>query len=271
MNELSNDLNNKKFFRELFWASMPLEDSYNYERQQALGFALAMWPALKRIYKTKEEQAKALVRHMAIFNTTPHVVTFISGVASAMEQQASEDDKFDLESINSVKVGLMGPFAGIGDSFFWGTIRIISLGLALPLAQAGVSIAPLLFLLVFNIVHVLVRYFGGVWGYRFGTNILTKASESGLIQKVSKAATIVGLMVVGAMVYSMVGLKTSISFGFGEKAFAIQDFLDQILPGLLPLLYTVLIFFFLKKGKKAGFLLLFTIAFGLLLTLIKFL
>lgn len=269
MSEHNDEMNDKKYFKELFWASMPLEDSYNYERQQALGFALAMWPAIKRVYKTKEEQAKALVRHMSIFNTTPHVVTFISGVASAMEKQASEDENFDIDSINSVKVGLMGPFAGIGDSFFWGTIRIIALGLALPLAQAGVVFAPLLFLLIFNIAHVLVRYFGGVWGYRFGTDILTKASESGLIQKVSKAATIVGLMVVGAMVYSMVGLKTSISFGFGEKAFAIQDFLDQILPGLLPLLYTYLMFHFLKKGKSAAFLLLFTIVVGLVLTLIK--
>ncbi|MEA4812135.1 MAG: PTS system mannose/fructose/sorbose family transporter subunit IID [Anaerolineaceae bacterium] len=257
----------KKLFNELFWASFPLECSYNYERQQALGFAIAMWPAIKRFYKTKEEQAKALVRHMAIFNTTPHVVTFITGVAAAMEKNAASDPKFDLESINSVKVGLMGPFAGIGDSMFWGTIRIISLGLALPLAQQGLAFAPILFLLVFNLIHILVRYFGGIWGYKFGTDILSKASESGLVQKVSKAATIVGLMVVGAMVYSMVGLSSSLQIGFGEKAFKIQEFLDQILPGLLPLLYTLLMFRFLKKGKSATFLLLFTIIVGLVLTL----
>lgn len=259
----------KKLINDLFWHSFTLESCYNYERQQALGFAIAMWPAIKRFYATKEKQAEALVRHMAIFNTTPHVVTFISGVASAMEKQASEDEKFNLTSINSVKVGLMGPFAGIGDSLFWGTVRIISLGIALPLAQAGNSIAPILFLLLFNTAHLLIRYFGTVWGYKLGTDVLTKASDSGVIQNISRAATIVGLMVVGAMTASMVGMTLKPSIPFGDTTMTIQNFFDQVMPGLLPLLYTLLMFFFLKKGKGGSFLLIFTIIFGLILTLIK--
>ncbi len=267
-NQAENPVVDKKLINELFWQSFCLENSYNYERQQALGFAIGMWPAIKRFYDSEEKQAEALVRHMAIFNTTPHVVTFITGVAAAMEKQASEDENFDINSINSVKVGLMGPFAGIGDSFFWGTLRIIALGVSLPLAQAGNFLAPILFLLLFNAAHMLVRYYGTVWGYKLGTGILTKASDSGLIQDISKAATIVGLMVVGAMTASMVKLDLKTAINLGESTLKIQDFFDNIMPGLLPLLYTMLMFWFLKKGKNAGFLLLFTIVFGLVLTLI---
>ena len=86
---LSTD--DKKLVKELFVNSFFLENCYNYERQQGLGFALAMWPAIKRFWHTKEERAAALTRHMAIFNTTPHVVGAISGVSAALEREASEN------------------------------------------------------------------------------------------------------------------------------------------------------------------------------------
>ncbi|MGN1344737.1 MAG: PTS system mannose/fructose/sorbose family transporter subunit IID, partial [Traorella sp.] len=168
---LSKD--DKKLVNELFWHSFLLEACYNYERQQGLGFCLNMVPAIKRFYKTKEEQSEALVRHMAIYNTTPHVSGMIAGVAAAMEKEASENPEFDKEAINSVKVGLMGPMAGLGDSFFWGTFRIIASGIAISLAQQGSPLAPIVFLFVFNIPHIIVRYFGTKYGYMFGTKLMT--------------------------------------------------------------------------------------------------
>ncbi|MFM1654965.1 PTS system mannose/fructose/sorbose family transporter subunit IID [Brevibacillus sp. B_LB10_24] len=259
--KLSKD--EKKLMREIFWSSFMLEASYNYERQQGLGFAVGMWPAIKRYYKTKEEQAEALVRHMSIFNTTPHVVTTITGVATSLEKQASENPSFDKNIINNVKVGLMGPFAGIGDSFFWGTIRIIAVGIGLSLAQQGSFLGPLLFLLLFNIPHLLVRYYGGVYGYKFGTNIMQSANNSGIMSVISKGATIVGLMVIGGMSASMVTLKSKLVFHVGQTDFPLQDYLDQIFPLLLPILYTLLMFGLLKKGYKSTTILLLTIAFGL--------
>ncbi|MEH7385801.1 PTS system mannose/fructose/sorbose family transporter subunit IID [Bacillus sp. JJ1521] len=253
----------KKLMREIFWNSFLLEASYNYERQQALGFSLGMWPAIKRFYKNKKDQAEALERHMSIFNTTPHIVTTITGVATALEKEASQNPSFDKNIINNVKVGLMGPFAGIGDSLFWGTIRIIAVGIGLSLAQQGSILGPLLFLLLFNVPHMLVRYYGGVFGYKFGTSIMDKANSSGIMQKISKGATIVGLMVIGAMTASMVKLESALIFKVGEEQIPMQDYLNQIFPLLLPLLYTIFMYYLLKKGMKPTTILLITIAIGI--------
>ncbi|WP_040215055.1 PTS system mannose/fructose/sorbose family transporter subunit IID [Clostridium polynesiense] len=263
-NKLKLDKEEKKLMREAFISSFALEFGYNYERQQALGFSIGMWPAIKRFYKTKEEQADALVRHMAIFNTTPHLSTAITGVAMALEKEASENPEFDKSIINNVKVGLMGPFAGIGDSFFWGTIRIIATGIGLSLAQQGSPLGAILFLLAFNIPHLVLKYYAGVFGYKFGLNLMSATSESGLLNKISRSATIVGLMVIGGMSASMVNLKTSLEFTLGETVFTLQQYLDQIFPLLLPLLYTLAMFGLLKKGYKSTTILLITIAVGLL-------
>ena len=119
MNKILIKSEDKKLVNELFWNSFLLEASYNYERQQALGFCVGMWPAIKRFYKTKDEQAKALVRHMAIYNTTPHVSSAIAGVAAAMEKEASLNQDFDINTINSVKVGfLLGNYQN-NCSWYW--------------------------------------------------------------------------------------------------------------------------------------------------------
>ncbi|MFV0498594.1 MAG: PTS system mannose/fructose/sorbose family transporter subunit IID [Bacilli bacterium] len=261
----------KKMLNELFWSSFILENCYNYERQQALGYAIGMWPAIKRFYHTKEDRAKALTRHMSIFNTTPHVVSVITGVSVALEKEASENIDFDVTTINSVKVGLMGPLAGIGDSLFWGTIRVIASGIGISLAQQGSIMGAILFLVIFNVPHLLVRYFGLHFGYRSGMSLIGNAKDSGILQKVSKAATIVGLMVVGAMSAKMVKLATVYEIKVGEATFPIQTYLDQIFPLLLPLLYTLLMFYLLKKGWKASMILLLTIAVGIIGVIIKLL
>lgn len=263
---MSNTLSkeDKKLVNELFWHSFLLEACYNYERQQALGFCLNMVPAIKRFYKTKEEQSAALVRHMAIYNTTPHVSGMIAGVAAAMEKEASQNPNFDVAAINSVKVGLMGPMAGLGDSFFWGTFRIIASGIGISLAQQQSPLAPIVFLLVFNIPHLLVRYFGTKYGYMFGTQLMTNFKENQMIKNISKAATIVGLMVIGAMTASMVSMKTALSITIGEATFGLQSYLDQIFPLLLPLTYTLIMYGLLKKGLKSTHILLITILVGIL-------
>lgn len=265
---MSNDVKitkeEKQLLKELFYSSFVLEASYNYERQQSLGYAIGIWPAIKRYYHTKEEQAEALERHLAIFNITPHLAPTVTGVAVALEKKASEDETFDKNTINSIKVGLMGPLSGIGDSIFWGTLRVIAAGIGISLAQEGSILGPILFLIIFNIPHLLIRWYGLLFGYKFGTNLISSVSESGIIAKLSKGATIVGLTVIGAMSASMVRMKSTLGFTLGDVSFDLQTYLDKIFPLMLPLAYTLFMFYLLKKGKKSTTLLLVSIATGIL-------
>ena len=255
----------KKMLREMFWYSFFLEHSYNYERQQALGYAVSMWPAIRRYHTTQEARSEALVRHMQIFNTSPNIVTTITGVNAALEKEASENKDFDTTTINSIKVSLMGPVAGIGDSFFWGTFRIIATAIALPLSAEGSVLGPILFLIAFNVPHILARWYGGIFGFRLGTNILSDVGETGLIAKITKGATIVGLMVIGGMSAKMVHLSTTVQFSLGDSVFLLQDYINQIFPLLLPLLYVLLMFWLLSKKKQsATSLLLVSVAVGIL-------
>ena len=127
----------KKELRSIFLRSLSLEYSWNYERQQNMGYCFAMLPAIKKIYQKKEDQIAAAKRHMEFFNTTPYISTAVFGISTAMEESNARNEDFDTSSINNVKVALMGPLAGIGDSMFWGTLRVIATGIGTSLAMQG--------------------------------------------------------------------------------------------------------------------------------------
>lgn len=121
----------------MFWRSFALQGAFNYERMQNLGYCYSMLPAIKKLYNKKENQAKAIERHLEIFNTTTVVVPAILGITAAMEEENANNPEFDESSISAVKTALMGPLAGIGDSLFWGTFRIIAAGVGVSLAKEG--------------------------------------------------------------------------------------------------------------------------------------
>src|SRR6185295_9003321 len=144
--------------RKTFFRSLALEANFNFETWQNTGFAFSIIPVLKKLYTGKEEMKLALKRHLQFFNTAPHGSTLILGITAAMEEQNSQDPGFDAESINAVKLGVMGPLAGVFDSFFWGTVKVIAAGVGTSLALKGSILGPLLFLLIFNIPHLVLRY-----------------------------------------------------------------------------------------------------------------
>lgn len=264
MNKISNE--DKKMLRKMFRNSFLMEHSYNYERQQGLGFSLGMWPVIKNVYKDKKDQGEALERHMAVFNATPHIETLIMGISAAMEKEASQNPEFDKNSINAVKIGLMGPLSGIGDSIFWGSLRVVAAGIGLALCSKGNPLGALLFLLVYNIPHLIIKYKCAFIGYSFGLDLMNNVKASGILEKITKAATIVGLMVVGAMTAGMVSLSLSGSFEISGNKFIIQDYINQIFPMILPLGYTLLMYYLLQVKKfKATTLLLFSIIISFIL------
>lgn len=237
-----------KDLNKVFWRSFQLEFSWNYERQMNMAYTYAMIPILKKLYENdKEQMSLALRRHLEFFNTTPHISTLILGINAAMEEENANDPEFDTTTIDSVKTSLMGPLAGIGDSFFWGTLRLIATGVGTSLSLQGNILGPILFLLIFNIPHVIFRYLANKFGYKLGTGFLKKIQESGMMESLTFGASIIGLMVVGGMTSSMIVIDLPMKIGEGDNVVTLQSIFNDIVPNILNLGVFGVIFYLLKK------------------------
>jgi len=138
---ISNNVNKltKKELRSLFWRSFTTSHSWNYERQQHMAFCYSMIPVINKLYKRKEDRIEAYQRHLEFYNSQATMHPFIAGIVAAMEEENSNNPDFDTKSISSMKVALMGPLAGIGDSLLAGTLRIIATGIAAGFCVSGIS------------------------------------------------------------------------------------------------------------------------------------
>jgi len=225
---------------------------YNYERLQGLGFAHGMTPIIERLYSTRDDVALALKRHLVFFNTEPNVGAVVHGVAVAMEEQrASGTQEITGEAINSVKSGLMGPIAGIGDSLTQGLITPTLLALGIGLAQQGNPAGPVLYVALESAAIIGISYFTWMQGYRWGKVAVERILRAGLLRPLTEGATVLGLTVVGALTATVVQLKTKLSLTVGPQTVSIQtDVLDKILKGALPLGLTLLIWWLLARKRS---------------------
>ncbi|OUQ55605.1 PTS mannose transporter subunit IID [Tyzzerella sp. An114] len=239
--------------------------SFNFERIHALGFCFDMVPAIKRLYKTKEEQVAALKRHLLFFNVTPACTGPILGVVGAMEETKANGADINDGTINSIKVGLMGPFCGVGDPVMWGTLRPITAALGASLALGGSFLGPVLFFVLFNAFRLAFLWFGLDYGYRKGLDMVKDLSGN-ILQKLTEGASILGLFVMGALVSKWTTINVPIVVSTLEGAggtmvqTTVQNILDQLLPGLLPLVLTLFVCRLLKK-RMSPILLIFIIFF----------
>lgn len=242
--------------RATYWRSTFLLGSFNFERMQAMGFCVSMIPTIKRLYSRKEDQAAALKRHLEFFNTQPWIGSAIMGVTAAMEQEKANGADIDDAAISGVKVGLMGPLAGVGDPIFWGTLRPVLAALGAGLAITGSLLGPLLFFIGINLCRALTRWYGFKYGYQKGTEIVGDMS-GGRLQKVTQGASILGLFIMG----SLVSKWTSINIPFElsryvnqegkEVVTTVQSVLNDLLPGLMALLLTFVCMWLLHKKVNA--------------------
>lgn len=242
--------------RNLFFRSLALEANFNFETWQNTGFAFTIIPVLKKLYTTKQAMAAALKRHLQFFNTSPYGSTLVFGITAAMEEQNSLDADFDEESINSVKLGLMGPLAGVFDSLFWGTFKVIAAGVGTSLAIKGNVLGPVLFILIFNVPHLLLRYNLTFIGYNAGTKFLQNLAKNNVMDRLTKGASILGLMVVGAMPATLISINTPLTIGSAKSAITLQSILDQVVPSVIPLGLTFLVYYFVRRNTKTTILLL---------------
>ncbi|GAB2492668.1 PTS system mannose/fructose/sorbose family transporter subunit IID [Alkalibacterium psychrotolerans] len=278
----------KKDRLNVFWRSQFLQASWNFERMQNIGWAYAMIPALKKMYSSKEERSLALKRHLEFFNTHPYLAAPVLGVTLTLEEERANGKEVDNAAIQGVKIGMMGPLAGVGDPIFWGTIRPVLGAFAASLALSGSWLGPIIFFLAWNIIRMAFLWYTQELGYVQGSNI-TQNLAGGLMQKLTQGASVLGMFILGVlvprwtnmhfpMVLSRVENDPQEMVNFGEIAEAanegllsgdmlrgvvqeiqaglaiepvevttLQNTLDELLPGLAPLLLTLACVWLLRR------------------------
>jgi len=272
MSEKNTDIQvapNKRY-SQYFWRSWAIQDSWNYERQMNMGFLFGIAPTIDRLYPDEndpEQVAKrkeAYERHMAFYNCTPQTSAFVLGLASSMEEEYARDpENFDPETINAVKTSLMGPLSGIGDSFFQGTIRTIAFGLGTALAAQGSMLGPVLAMVISAAFSIPITWYAGKFGYEMGNSFLDRL-QSGTMEKIMYACGIVGLMAIGGMVATLIGITTPLTFSQGTVV--LQDILNGIVPMILDLAAVMGMYWLVKHNVKTTWLLLLCIVGGIALS-----
>lgn len=250
-----------KSFRNWYYGNLTC---FSQEHMQTFGYLVSMLPIVEDLYEKKEEQSRALNTYTAFFNTEPQIGAMIVGVSVGLEEARANGEAIDDETINGIRAGLMGPLAGIGDSFIWGTLRIIATGVGVSLAAQGNILGPLLFLLLFNIPAQGLRFYLMHAGYKLGSGFLAKVQESGLMDILTYGASVLGLMVIGGMTAENVAITVPLVIGSGETATTLGDICNTIMPGLLPLAFTLLMYWLVsKKNVKTTTLLVALVVIGL--------
>lgn len=217
---------------------------FNYESQMGPAVAWAMAPVLRKIYKNDEEYKAALNNHFSYFNSTTVMSSMILGATLAAEEKDGIAAK---ETVSSLKTSLMGPFAGVGDTLVWVLWPTIMGSIAGYMAQQGNPLGAIIWLIC-NIIFWFVKRKMFAVDYTSGTKLITNLGQR--LSTFTEAASIMGLSVVGALIATSVKVSTALQFQIGEVALNLQtDVLDKIMPSLLPVLLTALVYKLLGNKK----------------------
>lgn len=198
-NENKKVMISKRDRMNVSWRLTFVQANWNYERMHNVGFAYTLAPIIKKLYTTKEDRRDALNRHLEFVNTHPYLHAPIVGVVMALEEEKASGTEIEDMAIQGVKIGMMGPLAGVGDPVFWGTLRPIIGAFAASLALTGSIMGPILFFLLWNIIRIAFMWYTQELGYRSGSEI-TKDLEGGILQQLTTGASILGMFVMGVLV-----------------------------------------------------------------------
>ena len=245
---------NKKDLINVFIRSNFLLGSFNFERMQAIGFCVSLLPVLRKVYKgDKAAMSAAMKRHLEFFNTQPFLASPIMGITAAMEEKKANGADISDQTISGVKVGLMGPLAGVGDPIFWGTLRPVLAALGAGIAITGSIVGPLIFFLVFNAIRLATNWYGVMYGYERGTRLVDEMGGNKM-RYLTEGSSVLGLLVMGALVakwttVNMPLVLSSYTNSAGEQVTTtVQSILDSLMPGIVPLLMTFACMYLLRKN-----------------------
>ena len=230
-----------KTLNKMVWRSCQLQAAFNYERMQSAGWLWSMLPGLQKIHTNKEDLAASMTHNMDFLNTHPFAVTFVMGMVLSMEQQ-----KMDITTIRSVRVSTAAPLGGIGDALFWMTLIPIIAGMTANMAIEGSLLGPILYFVIAFGCEMALRYGLLYWSYNMGTKAVTMMTA--YAKEITHAASVLGVFVIGALISNMgAGAKLGISIPNGENPIVVQDYLNKVLPCLIPLLFTLMCYVLIKK------------------------
>ncbi len=191
-NQTPSEQLDRKTLNKMVMRSFNLQASFNYERMQAGGWLYSILPGLKKIHTDDDDLSASMSHNLEFFNTHPFLVTFVMGIVLSLEQ-----NKVNIPTIRAVRVAAMGPLGGIGDALFWFTLVPITAGITSQMALDGSIVAPILFLLIFNVAQFAIRFFLMYWSYDLGTSAIDVLTENAT--EFTRAASILGVFVVGAL------------------------------------------------------------------------
>lgn len=282
------------------WRTTFVQANWNYERMHNVGFAYVMAPIIKKLYTTEDDKRAALERHLEFVNTHPYLHSPIIGVVLALEEEKANGAEIDDMAIQGVKIGMMGPLAGVGDPIFWGTLRPVIGAFAASLALSGSVLGPILFFLLWNVIRIAFMWYTQELGYQAGSEI-TKELGGGILQKLTTGASILGMFVMGVLVprwttmnFPMViseiqndansivdfeGLTemannnaltvdklrdvvSNLAGGYNITETTVQslgDVLNSLLPGLMPLVLTLVSMYLMREKNVKPITLIFAI------------
>lgn len=244
------DKEDKKILNSMFWRSHLVFLGFNMAKMEANGFTLTMEPAIEQLYgKDKEARREAYERHQNFFNTHAVAFSFIAGLTYAMEKQHAKG-LVPADAINNIKAALMGPTAGMFDSIFFNCIRVIVAGVCMGLMSAGNPIGIPLFILGYGVTQSIAKYVLLNMGYTYGTTFIDKVFQSGMMSVLTKAASVLGLMMVGAMTATTVGVPVNCNIDINGATVELGGIFDSIFPGLLSLVLLFVLMRLIKHRKQ---------------------
>ena len=252
--EMVNTPNNEKHLTKkdliktfILWETMT-ETCLSYERLMSLGFCHAMLPILKRLYPDKDDLADAMTRHMAFFNTVNQFGALIPGMIASVEEERANGTDYSDEVINGLKIGLMGPLAGVGDTITQGLVKTILLAICVEMGLKGNVWGSIIFFVLYTAYILGVGYTMFFSGYKLGKNAFSKISDTSIIRKLTDCMGVLGMTVAGCMIANYVSIQTVATFTSGDTVIEIQALLDEIMPGILSVGTVFILYALIRKN-----------------------
>ncbi|WP_219843334.1 PTS system mannose/fructose/sorbose family transporter subunit IID [Enterococcus mundtii] len=250
----TNDLLDKATLKKTFWKWLFFNGtSQSGERMQGIGFAHAISPVIEKLYSGNPTEIKqALQRHTMIFNVEPQIGSVVVGTVAALEEQRAMTGEIDDDTINTVKVALMGPLSGIGDTLIPGTLIPLMLAIAIAFTQSAGVLGPIFYIVAYLGLTILYSRALFNFGYKTGLEGIHSIMSNGQLDNLTNALNTLGLLVIGSLSATYINIQTKLQYSDGDMELKLQTILDNIMPGLLGFIFVFFIYYLISKKKVSA-------------------